>query len=118
MKVVWTATAVARLGEIEDYIATDDPAAALRFVDALVSAGEALVSAPLRGRALPELPDSGLREIVHRGYRIIYRPTPKRVEILTVFEGHRLLRDDELAPAPVPGRMTRSSPKLRFEPRT
>ena len=29
-------------------------------------------------------------------YRIVYRRTPKAVEVLTVFEGHRLLRPDEL----------------------
>lgn len=96
MKVVWTATAVARLEEIEDYIAADDPAAAVRFVDALIDVGEGLAEAPLRGRNLPELPASGLREIVHRRYRLVYRVRPKQIEILTVFEGHRLLREGEL----------------------
>ena len=51
---------------------------------------------PRRGRRLPELPESGLRELIVDNYRIVYRRTPKAVEVLTVFEGHRLLRLDEL----------------------
>ncbi len=96
MKVVWTATAIARLEVIEDYIAADDPDAAQRFVDGLIDAGDALADSPLRGRAVPELPGSGLREVVHRGYRVVYRVAPPLIEILTVFEGHRRLREDEL----------------------
>lgn len=96
MKVVWTATAVTRLEIIEDFIAADDPRAAATFVDRLIDIGKSLVDAPSRGRTIPELPGSGLREVIHRGYRIVYRITPSRVEILTVFEGHRLLREDEL----------------------
>lgn len=96
MKVVWTATAVARLEEIEEYIAADDPEAARRFVDSLIEAGDDLSDSPHRGRSVPELPAGGLREIVHRRYRIVYRVTRSRIEILTVFEGHRLLAEDEL----------------------
>jgi toxin ParE1/3/4 len=96
VKVFWTATAIARLELIEDYIAGDDPDAAARFVDALVEVGDSLAHSPSRGRGVPELPGSGLREVIHRGYRVVYRLTSKQVEILTVFEGHRLLREDEL----------------------
>ncbi len=96
MKVVWTATAIARLEEIEDYIAADDPPAAVRFIDALLDVGDGLAESPLRGRSVPELPGSGLREVVYKRYRIVYRARPKRIEILTVFERHRLLREDEL----------------------
>ena len=45
---------------------------------------------------MPELPESGLRELIVDNYRIVYRRTPRAVEVLTVFEGHRLLRLDEL----------------------
>lgn len=96
MKVVWTATAVARLEAIEDFIARDDPAAAERFIEELLDVGEGLGDSPQRGRIVPELPGSALREVVHRGYRLVYRATATRVEVLTVFEGHRLLREEEL----------------------
>ena len=42
------------------------------------------------------MPGAGLRELLVGNYRIIYRITSNTIEVLTVFEGHRLLRDDEL----------------------
>jgi hypothetical protein len=37
-----------------------------------------------------------LTEIVIDRYRIVYRRMPHTIEVLTVFEGHRLLRRGEL----------------------
>ena len=51
---------------------------------------------PDRGRRLPEIPGSGLRELLVGNYRIVYRRVSKAIEVLTVFEGHRLLRREEL----------------------
>ena len=91
MKVVWTERAWERLTEIEAFVARDNPAAATRLVDKLVARGDALGRYPDRGRKLPELPESGLRELVVNNYRIVYRRTSTMIEVLTVFEGHRLL---------------------------
>ena len=96
MKVVWTERAWERLIEIEAFVAHDRPEAAGRFVDRLIARGDALGRYPDRGRKLPEIPNSGLRELVVKGYRIVYRRMPNTIEVLTVFEGHRLLRRDEL----------------------
>lgn len=96
MKVTWTDQSWQRLAEIEDFIARDDPKAAARLVDKLIERGEALADHPDRGRALPELPESGLREFVVGNYRLVYRRRLETVEVLTVFEGHRLLRREEL----------------------
>ena len=96
MKVVWTEQAWGRLIEIEEFIERDDPGAAAKLIEKLVQRADALARHPERGRRLPEIPGSGLRELVVGNYRIVYRPGPKRVEILTVFEGHRLLREDEV----------------------
>ena len=81
---------------IERFVARDNPRAAARLVDKLIDRGEALAEHPERGRRLPELPESGLRELIVDNHRIVYRRTPKAVEVLTVFEGHRQLRLDEL----------------------
>jgi len=70
--------------------------AAARLVDKLIDRGDALAEYPEQGRRLPEIPESGLRELIVDNYRIVYRRTPKAVEVLTVFECHRLLRPDEL----------------------
>jgi toxin ParE1/3/4 len=96
MKVIWTEQAWERLLEIERFVARDDARAAARLVDKLIDRGDALIEYPRRGRRLPELPESGLRELIVDNYRIVHRRTPKAVEVLTVFEGHRLLRPGEL----------------------
>jgi hypothetical protein len=41
-----------------------------------------------------------LRDLVVGNYRLVYRRRPETVEVLTVFEGHRLLRRDELPDEP------------------
>ena len=87
MKVVWTERAWARLTEIEAFVARDHPEAAARLVDKLIARGDALGRYPA---------GSGLRELVVDSYRIVYRRVPNTIEVLTVFEGHRLLRRDEL----------------------
>ena len=96
MKVTWTEQAWERLLEIERFVACDDPRAAARLVDKLIDRGDALAEFPERGRRLPEIPESGLRELIVDNYRIVYRRSKKAVEVVTVFEGHRLLRPDEL----------------------
>jgi len=99
MKVVWTEQASRRLSEIEGFIARDRPVAAAKLIDKLVDRGDALARHPDRGRRLPELPGSGLRELAVDRHRIIYRRTSSTIEVLTVFEGHRLLRREELPKA-------------------
>ena len=96
MKVVWTAQAWERLLEIETFIAEDAPAAATKLIDRLISRADALAHHPDHGRRLPEMPSSGLRDFVVGNYRIVYRRGSQVVEVLTVFEGHRLLRPEEL----------------------
>ena len=39
---------------------------------------------------------AGLRAILLGNYRVVYRLRAKRVEILTLFEGSRLLRKEEV----------------------
>jgi len=47
---------------------------------------------PLSGRAVPELPDSGLREVIVGDYRVIYEPTENdTVEILSILHSRRLI---------------------------
>lgn len=96
MEVVWTDQAFLRLMEIEDYIARDNPAAAQRHTDKLVARSETIAQQPQLGRVLPELPASGIRELVEGNYRIVYRVGVNRVEILTVFESHRRLPLNDL----------------------
>ena len=96
MKIVWTDQAYRRLAGIEDFVARDRPEAAERLVARLIDRADVLAYQPSLGRALPELPGSGLRELVEGNYRIVYRLREGEVEILTVFEGHRRLPVNDL----------------------
>lgn len=96
MKVHWTQKALSRLEEIEDYIATDSPARATRFISELIDQADQLSRFPESGRIVPEDEDQLRRELVHDGYRIIYRIHNNSIYILSVFEGSRLIRVEDL----------------------
>ena len=96
MKIRWSYEALERLIEIEDYISKDSSVRAIQFVDQLIEHAELLSGKPLMGRIVSELANPDIRELVFKKYRIIYRLKEKRIEILTVFEGHRLMRIDEI----------------------
>ena len=96
MQLVWTREALDRLSDIEEYISKDSPNRAINFVNFLIDQGETLKDHPKIGLIVPEIGNENMRELIAKKYRIIYRLSEKRIEILTVFEGHRLLRLDEL----------------------
>lgn len=87
---------MADLEAIGDFIARDDPKAALRWVIRLKALADASGDFPLAGRRVPELARSDVREKLLENYRIVYRVAEERVEILTVFEGHRPFDEEEL----------------------
>jgi plasmid stabilization system protein ParE len=96
MIVTWSQEAGENLFDIEDFIARDSLERAVRFVDALIDHVEAILTDnPRSGRTVPEIGNPDIRELIYRGYRIIYRLNSDRIDILTVFEGHRLLRLNE-----------------------
>ena len=96
MNVTWSNEAGENLIEIEEFIARDSLERAVRFVDALIDHAEAILADnPKSGRTVPEIGNPEIRELIYRGYRIVYRMSGNRIEVLTVFEGHRLLRLNE-----------------------
>jgi plasmid stabilization system protein ParE len=98
MSVTWSREAGENLVDIEEFIARDSVERAIRFVDALIDHTEAILSDnPRSGRTVPEIGNPDIQELIYRGYRIVYRLNGDRTEILTVFEGHRLLRLNESA---------------------
>ena len=91
MKVVWTHRARYRLQQIFEYIAEDQPVNAERWVNKLIDRGDSLKDLPERGRPVPEYHDPEIREILEGAYRIIYRLSSERVDILTVRHSSQLL---------------------------
>ncbi|MEW6509138.1 MAG: type II toxin-antitoxin system RelE/ParE family toxin [Bacteroidota bacterium] len=96
MKVFWTKESIVRLNEIESHIARDNPNAAIKFIDYLISLAESLSKNPERGRIVPEFSINAIRELIYKNYRIVYLIKKNRIEVLTVFEGHQLLKKEEV----------------------
>jgi plasmid stabilization system protein ParE len=66
------------------------------FVNYLIDKGESIALNPRIGRMVPEISNPEIRELIVKKYRIVYRVQEEEIVILTVFEGHKLLRFDEL----------------------
>jgi len=98
MKLIWSKESLNRLIEIEEFISKDNPIIAEEFIDFIILKSEVLVGNPESGRIVPEISNPQIRELIIRNYRIVYRVQDKHIEILTVFEAHRLLRRSEILP--------------------
>lgn len=96
MAVVWTERSRDDLIDIFRFIARDNRKAAERWTARLVEQAELAATTPLGGRAVPELGRADVREVLLRTYRIIYRVAGEDIRILTVSEGHRRLRRDDI----------------------
>ncbi len=88
--LVWTSRALSDLDSIGDHIAQDNPGAATSWVSRLIAAAGKAKSTPFAGRRVPELGREDIREVLLRNHRIVYLVAAHSVEILTVFEGHRV----------------------------
>ncbi len=71
-RVIWSPQALADLEAIGDYLAREAPAYAQAFVDGAFAAVKRLETFPNSGRAVPEIEDAALREVIYRGYRIFH----------------------------------------------
>lgn len=96
MKLFWTREALNRLQDIYNYISQDNPDIAAEFIDNVISAAESIKDNPGKGRVVPELSIKKIRELLFKNYRIVYYLKQSTIEILTVFEGHQLLKKDEI----------------------
>lgn len=91
-RVIWTRQAVEDVEAIKAYVARDSERYAVLLAERLVAAIERVGLFPESGRAVPEVDDVTLREVVYGNYRIVYRVLPEAVEVVTVYHGARLLR--------------------------
>ncbi len=96
MIVIWADEALENLWKIEAFIGRDNPQKAESFVNHLIEQGESIALNLHMGRMVPEISNPEIRELIVKKYRIVYHVLEQEIEILTVFEGHKLLRIDEL----------------------
>lgn len=84
MKLYWSARAQARLDQIHSYIASENPAAALRVVQQIVQRVSQISVFPDSGRQVADYDRDDVRELIEGQYRIIYRVGAGRIDVLTV----------------------------------
>ena len=90
LKVIWTDPAIENLKEICNYIAEDDPYAAVAFGLELFESTRHLGRFPQSCRVYQEDENGTVRELLHRGYRIFYQEYGGAIEILHPRHGTRL----------------------------
>jgi plasmid stabilization system protein ParE len=78
--VVWSARAERDLKNLHDYIAVENPRAALRYAKALRKACLRLVDYPQSGRLFSET----YRVLVYRNHLVFHRHDPKRNVVVVV----------------------------------
>ncbi len=98
MKIVWSQPALNDLENIRAYIARDSDFYATRFLQRLIQSVDCLESLPLAGRKVPEVSSESIREILFRNYRVVYRISNERVDVLAVIHGARDLGNWEKKP--------------------
>ncbi|MEM9999047.1 MAG: type II toxin-antitoxin system RelE/ParE family toxin [Bacteroidota bacterium] len=84
-RVTWSSKALDELDAICDFIAETSPRRGRKLWEDLFGATERLGLFPQSGRVVPEIGDEALREVVHRGYRLLYYVTGDELKVLTVF---------------------------------
>ena len=88
-KVIWAYAAEEDLEAAASYIHRDSPVYAASFIDRALEAGRSLDEFAERGRMVPELGDSRIREIFVYSYRLVYRIEDDRISILALIHGRR-----------------------------
>jgi len=96
MKIIWAKEAMINLQQIDDFISAENPDAAIRLTDKLISLTKNLVRFPKKGRIVPELSIDRIREIIHKNYRLVYVIKKNSITIISVFESHKLLSKDDI----------------------
>jgi len=97
INITWVPQALHDLDGAEAYYLEVSPSYASVFVASVIQRVQQLARMPELGRIVPEIEDQQIRELVHRGYRIIYfyDDDAKSVEILTLFHSAKMLGSGE-----------------------
>ncbi|HUX31690.1 MAG TPA: type II toxin-antitoxin system RelE/ParE family toxin [Thiobacillus sp.] len=81
------------MAALRSYIAEDSPFRAKLFIQRLFEHVDHLKSFPELGWVVLERHMPDVRELVFQGYRIIYRVSENRIDILTILHGSRDLNN-------------------------
>ena len=90
-RLIWTDSSLVDLQLIYDYISNDVETYAPVFISELIEKVETIPDFPEIGRKVPEKEDKNIREILFSSYRIIYKISSDRIEIVSIAHQRRLL---------------------------
>lgn len=94
----WTPQAIDDLEAIFQYISKDSRPTAKLFVEKIYYRVDQLQNFPLSGRAVPEIENKNIRELIYKNYRLVYKVIDnEHIHILTVFHSSKNLDDTKLA---------------------
>lgn len=93
-KVEWTLGAFEDLDLYTAYIANDSKIHADKFNMSVLAASFSLDTLYHRGRIVPEIGDSDIRELILGTYRLLYRIEVKSVRILALIHGAKDLKKE------------------------
>ncbi|MEO8167478.1 MAG: type II toxin-antitoxin system RelE/ParE family toxin [bacterium] len=94
--VKWSLPAKADIREIFDYIARDSRFYAIKVVDEIIELSEKLNPHTFRGRVVPEVNHSNVREVFIYSYRLIFEVSLTDIFIIAVIHGKRILSPEEI----------------------
>ena len=86
-QVVWAESARDALDEVITYVAQDSRQAAGHVLEAAMEAAASLATLSERGRVVPEINDSAIREMLVFRYRLMYRVEDDRVVVAAFVHG-------------------------------
>lgn len=89
MIVEWTETATAHVVAIRDYLVGVSSPYAQAVADRIIQKTESLEQLPYLGAEVPEYKVESLRELFEHPYRILYRVSADRVQIVAVIHSSR-----------------------------
>jgi len=95
-RVRWTQVAQGDLQRILDFIAATSPLNAVKVLDRLEALASTLEHFPQRGRVVPELARTGMRdwrEVVSPPWRLVFRIDEMTVVVVALVDGRRHLDD-------------------------
>ena len=94
MIIIYKPTFFKQLKQIIEYIAQDKPSASMKFKNELKERINLIPDNPIMYRQSKYFEDKNIRDMVHKGYTIIYRvrPMKKEIEILRIFNKNKPIR--------------------------
>lgn len=87
--VKWSKTAMDDLRRIYNYISEDSVIYAKKVVEEIINKSDYLKAYPNIDRAIPELNNPRIRELIVYSYRMVYQVESEDVEILTLVHSRK-----------------------------